>query len=86
MAGFLKKRGQKLVRKFSRASIKANEETKEHIKENVIERLPHMRRIRLLVLEWGLLVLALVLLAVAQSFWFAESFATDAYIDGGNYV
>ena len=86
MAGFLKKRGQKLVRKFSKASIKANEETKEHIKENVIERLPHVRRIRLLVLEWGLLVLALVLLAVAQSFWFAESFATDAYIDGGNYV
>lgn len=86
MAGFFKKRGQKLVRKFSRASIKANEETKEHIKENLIERFSHVRRIRLLVLEWGLLVLALVLLAIAQSFWFAESFATDAYIDGGNYV
>jgi len=86
MAGFLKKRGQKLVKKFSKASIKANEETKEHIKENVIERLGHVRKIRLLVLEWVLLVLALILLAVAQSFWFAESFATDAYIDGGNYV
>ena len=33
MADFLKKRGQKIVKKFSKASIKASEEGKEHIKE-----------------------------------------------------
>lgn len=86
MADFFKKRGQKIVRKFSRASIKASEEGKEHIKENFLKRLSHVKKIRLLVLEWVLLVIALILLAVSQSFWFGESYATDAYIDGGTYV
>ena len=37
MANSIKKRGQKFLRKFSRASIKAGEEGKEHIKENLIK-------------------------------------------------
>ncbi|MDO5480375.1 MAG: ABC transporter substrate-binding protein [Candidatus Saccharibacteria bacterium] len=86
MAEGLKKRGQKFVRKFSRASIKASEEGKEHIKENFLKRLSHIKNIRLLVLEWVLLVIALILLAVSQAFWFGESYATDAYIDGGTYI
>lgn len=86
MADSLKKRGQKFVRKFSRASLKASEESKEHIKENFIQRLSHVRKIRLLVLEWSLLVTVLVLFAVAQAFWFGESYAVDTYVDGGNYI
>ena len=86
MANFLKKRGQKIVRKFSRASIKASEESKEHIKENFLERLSHIKNIRLLVLEWVLLVTALILLAVSQAFWFSESYAVDSYTDGGTYI
>ena len=86
MAGYFKKRGQKIVKKFSRASIKAGEESKEHIKENFLMRLSHIKNIRLLVLEWVLLVIALILLAVSQAFWFGESYATDAYIDGGTYI
>ena len=86
MASSLKKRGRKFVRKFSRASIKASEESKEHIKENLIQRLSHIRKIRLLVLEWTLLVIALVLLSIAQAFWSGESYAVDTYIDGGTYI
>lgn len=86
MAGFFKKRGQKIVRKFSRASIKASEESKEHIKENFIQRLSHVKKIRLLVLEWALLVVVLILLAISQAFWFGESYATDSYTDGGTYI
>ena len=86
MANFLKKRGQKIVRKFSRASIKASEESKEHIKENIFKRLSHIKNIRLLVLEWVLLVIALILLAVSQAFWFSESYAVDSYVDGGTYI
>lgn len=86
MADFLKKRGQKIVKKFSKASIKASKESKEHIKENFLKRLSHVKKIRLLVLEWVLLVIALILLAVSQSFWFSESYATDAYLEGGSYV
>ena len=36
MANSIRKRGQKIVQKFSRASLKASEESKEHIKENLI--------------------------------------------------
>ncbi|MBO7657640.1 hypothetical protein J6S55_03315 [Candidatus Saccharibacteria bacterium] len=86
MAGSLKKRGQKFIRKFSRVSIKASEEGKEHIKENFIQRLSHIRKIRLLVLEWALLIIALILLSVAQAFWSGESYAVDTYIDGGTYI
>ncbi|MBR3324009.1 hypothetical protein IKG24_00500 [Candidatus Saccharibacteria bacterium] len=86
MAGTLKKRGQKFVRKFSRASLKASEESKEHIKENFIQRLSHIKKIRLLVLEWVLLVIALILLSIAQAFWSGESYAVDTYIDGGTYI
>ena len=51
MAKSLKKRGQKIFDKFSRASIKAGEEGKEHIKENLIGRFSHIKNIKLLVLE-----------------------------------
>ena len=86
MTSSIKKRGQRLIQKFSRASLKASEESKEHIKENFVEKLDNVRKIRLLVLEWSLLVIVLILLSVAQAFWFGESYEVDAYIDGGTYI
>ena len=86
MANFIKKRGQKIIQKFSRASVKASVESKEHIKENLIQKFSHIKKIRLLVLEWVLLVIALILLATAQAFWFGESYATNTYVDGGTYI
>ena len=86
MANVLKKRGQKLINKFSRASLKASEEGKEHIKENLIGRFSHIENVRLLVLEWGLLVLALIMLAATQSFWFGDSYAENAFTSGGIYT
>lgn len=81
-----KKRGQKFIQKFSRASLKASEEGKEHIRENLIGRISHVKSIKLLVFEWVLLVSALIMMAVAQAFWFADSYAIDAFIPGGNYI
>ena len=86
MAGSIKKRGQKFVRKFSRVSLKAQAQGKRHIKENFITRISHVKKIRLLVLEWCLLVIALTLVAVAQAFWFGESYAVNTYVDGGTYI
>ena len=86
MANSLKKRGQKIIRKFSRASIKASEEGKEHIKENFIGRLSHIENIKLLILEWGLLVFALTMLAVTQAFWFGDSYAENVFTEGGTYI
>ncbi|MBQ8156488.1 ABC transporter substrate-binding protein [Candidatus Saccharibacteria bacterium] len=82
----LKKRGQKIVKKFSRASLKAGAESKEHIKENFIQRISHIRNIRLLVFEWVLMIFALIMLAVAQSVWFGDSYATNTFVDGGSYI
>ena len=86
MVGNLKKRGQKFLRKFSRVSKKASEESKEHIKENLIQRVSHIRDIKLLILEWSLLVAALVMLAITQAFWFSSSYASDVFVSGGTYA
>ena len=86
MASAIKKRGQKIIRRFSRASKKAGIESKEHIKENLLQRVSHIRNIRLLIVEWGLLVAALFMLALAQAFWFGDSYAENTFIDGGTYV
>ena len=86
MVDSLKKRVQKFIRRFSRASLKASEESKEHIKENVFERISHIKDVKLLVLEWALLTIALIMLAITQSFWFSNSYASDVFVNGGSYT
>ena len=81
-----KKRGQRFLRKFSRFSKKAGEDAGEHIQENLIERLEHAKNVRLLILEWSLLVTAIIFLAITQAFWYAESYADDAFTSGGTYT
>ncbi len=86
MGTSIKKRGQKVLRKFSKASIQASEDSREHIKENLIGRVSHIKNIKLLIFEWSLLALALIMLAITQAFWFSGSYATDAFVDGGTYT
>ncbi|MBR2998267.1 hypothetical protein IKF34_00600 [Candidatus Saccharibacteria bacterium] len=82
----LKKSGQRILRKFSRASIRASEESKEHIKENLLGRVSHIENIKLLILEWGLLAFALIMLAITQAFWFGDSYAENVFTSGGTYT
>lgn len=86
MGNNIKKRGQKFLRKFSRASLKAGQESKEHLRENFISRLSHIENIRLLIFEWGLLIFALIMLAVTQAFWLGNSYAENVYTFGGTYI
>ena len=86
MGNDIKKRGQKFLRKFSRASLKAGQESKEHLRENFISRLSHIENIRLLIFEWGLLIFALIMLAVTQAFWLGNSYAENVYTFGGTYI
>ena len=86
MANSIKKRGQKILRKFSRATIRASEEGKEHIKDNLIGRFSHIENIKLLIFEWVLLASALIMLAVTQAFWYGRSYAEDAFVSGGTYI
>lgn len=82
----IKKRGQKIIRRFSKASLKASEGSREHITKNLIQRIGHIRDIKLLIFEWVLLISAIIMLAFAQAFWFGESYAKDTFVSGGNYV
>ena len=86
MGNSIKKRGQKFIKRFSRASLKASEESKEHIKENLIGRIPHIEDIRLLIFEWALLVIALIMLSITQAIWFADSYSESVFSDGGIYT
>ncbi len=81
-----KKRGQKLAKRWEVFSERAKEETQEHIQENLIKRLPHARRVRLLILEWCLLIIVITSLALTQAFWYTQSYSVQAYVDGGTYI
>lgn len=81
-----KKRGQSLKTRFSRFSHTAREESKEHLKSNFLQRFSHIKNIRLLILEWVLLVTALILLAVSQAFWFQDSYSNDVFVSGDNFT
>ena len=80
MAKKLSRRGQKLSQKISRFSRVASEASQEHIKENLVEKLPHARNVRLLILEWSLLMSVLILLAITQAFWYSDSNATNSLL------
>ena len=86
MADSLKKRGQKLIRKFSIATTRASRRSSERIQTNLVERVSHIRNVRLLIFEWVLLVVALIMLALAQAFWFGDSYAENVYTTGGTYT
>ncbi len=86
MKNTVRKRGQRFIKKFSRTSIKVERKSQEHIRENLIDRFSHVENIRLLILEWGLLVAALIMLAVTQAFWFGNSYAENSFTDGGTYI
>lgn len=53
--------------------------------ERFLGRLENVREVRLWVLEWGLLVLVVFLLAIVQIMWYSDSYETTAYTKGGDY-
>ncbi len=78
--------GQKIARRFTRFSRKAGEATIEHVEENIIDRFEHIRRVRILILEWSLLVIAVIFLSITQAYWYSDSYATETYKDGGTFI
>lgn len=81
-----KKSGQKIVKRFSRFSKKASIEGKEHIEENVVRRISHVREVRLNVIEWFLLVFAITMLAITQSNWYSDSYSLSSFVSGGTFT
>lgn len=86
MVKHIKKSGQKITQKISRLSRKTAIEGREHVKENLVERISHVKNVKLLVLEWVLLVTAIVLLAVTQLLWYTDSYSVQTYTSGGTYT
>ncbi len=83
---FSKKRGQKVIKQVSRLTEDAVDSGEEHIKKNLVRRISHVADVRLFVVEWGLLIFALFMLALTQSFWFNDSFSTTSFASGGTYT
>ncbi|MBR3135279.1 hypothetical protein IKG54_01795 [Candidatus Saccharibacteria bacterium] len=85
-----RKSGQKRIEKhflrFRRKVSKAGDNSVEHIQENLVERIDNARKVRLLILEWMLLVTAIIALAVTQTFWYRESYAVESFTGGGTYT
>lgn len=81
-----KKRGPKISERLEEFSERAREESREHIQEKIINRLPNAKRVRLLILEWCLLVIVIISLALTQAFWYRQSYSVQAYVDGGTYI
>lgn len=86
MVNSFKKRGRKIAKNFTRATVRASVKSGERIRKNLVERISHVRNVRLLVLEWGLLTVALIMLALTQAFWFGDSYAENVYVAGGTYT
>ena len=90
MAARRQKSGQKRIEKhflrFRRKVSKAGDSSVEHIQENLVERIDNARKVRLLILEWVLLVTAIIALAITQSFWYRESYAVETFTEGGTYT
>ncbi len=86
MKSTTKKRGRKLSERWEEFSERAREGSKEHFQENVIDRLSNAKRVRLLILEWCLLVTVIISLALTQAFWYQQSYSVQAFVDGGTYI
>lgn len=81
-----KKSKVKLSKRLELATQQAGSGSKEHIQENLINRLQHAKQVRLLILEWILLVIVITSLALTQAFWYQQSYSTSAFVSGGVYT
>ena len=77
---------QKLTKRLAIFGRKASTESRQHIRENILNRISHVRDIRLFILEWSLLVAVITILAVIQAFWYSDSYAVTAWTSGGTYT
>ena len=86
MKRLFKKRGRNVLQQLSDLSEEAAVSGEEHIKRNFLRRLSHIGDVRLFVIEWALIVLALFMFAVTQSLWFSDSYSVSAFTSGGTYT
>lgn len=82
---FSKKGGQKIKNQFKKRARVFGAKSKDHITENLVERVGSVRRVRLFIVEWLLLVLAIILFAILQSSWQSAAYESRVFVRGGTY-
>ncbi|MDO5481176.1 MAG: ABC transporter substrate-binding protein [Candidatus Saccharibacteria bacterium] len=80
------KKTNSLKKRLKRLSQEQAETSKNRIRRKFIDRLPHIRQVRLLVVEWAMIVIAIIMLSITQSFRYTESYATSSWDEGGTYI
>lgn len=81
-----KKSGRKIFKKISLFSKRVHRDGQEHIKENLIDHISHIKDVRLYILEWILLVTVIILFSITQAYWYLNSFTVETYTRGGTYT
>ena len=77
---------KKKVRKSPvRASREFYEKAGQHFDNFFVKRWRNLKSVRLWILEWGLLNLVVLLLAIVQICWYADAYRTNTFVDGGDY-
>ena len=77
---------KKKVRKSPvRATREFYEKAGRHFDNFFVKRWRNLKSVRLWILEWGLLNLVVLLLAVVQICWYADAYRATTFVDGGDY-
>lgn len=69
----------------ARAAREFYEQAGIHFDNFFVKRWQNLKSVRLWILEWGLLNLVVLLLAIVQICWYADAYQTTTFVDGGNY-
>jgi len=80
------KRSGKIIKKLRSATSKVANVSRQHVQENLIDRVDNVFNAKLAVFEWVLLAVAILLFAVVQSFFYANALSSTVFVPGGTYV
>lgn len=77
--------------RFSRKKIaefyhESTNKAGKHFSDNFISRIQNAHEVRLWIIEWVLLIVAVFLFAIVQMMWYGDSYHTDAFVAGGDYT
>ena len=76
--------------RFSRKKIaefyhESTDKVGKHFSDNFISRIQNAHEVRLWIIEWVLLVLAVFLFTIVQMMWYGDSYRKEAFVEGGDY-
>lgn len=72
-------------KRFSTVYHESADKVGKHFSDNFISRIRNVHEVRLWVVEWVLLVLAVFLFSIVQIMWYDDSYKTEAFVKGGDY-